>query len=640
MNTPPTAAAPSRPSVAWGRPADAICAIALLALWLVCRPYRGVRHDAILYSGQMLAKLLPDRVGTDLFFAFGSQDKYSLFSTLVAPIVQRFGIGPTEFVLLLLCNVMFAAACWSLIRPWFPRATCWAAMFLMAGLPHTYGGQGSFSYAEPFLTARSFAEPLALFALAQLLRGRLAVAIGAVLLAAAFHPLLALPVLIVGWAVLVQQGRSWLWAALLFVVPVVAALAGLAPFNALLQTYDSAWFSVIKGPDQKVFLASAGLLDWTPLAFDLLVLALCLRVEAVVSTLRRLILAVLATSAAFTVLWGLGADLAHNVLLTQLQLWRVYWLLHLLGMALLPIVAVAWWQRGWAGRWCVAALGLAAVAVLSNWETSWLCVAWALLALTAEFFKASLTRMTAVAAIAASGLGMLLVSARVLMLTQRAVETFPDRFGHVAPAMIVVGLPLAVGALALAFVRLVGAGPVARGAAAAVAVGGVVFGTSVWDQRSAWQLRLEADPRTAVPPFEATIPVSASVYWDGSLVEPWLLARRANFFNSDQGAGLLFNRQTAIEFDRRERIVAGFEIQRELCVTIAALTATPGQAPPTCPMTAESVVEVCHATPHPDFLVFQTPVLALPQVEEWRETSGGPRSTTHVFHLYSCAGLR
>jgi len=639
MNNPSAASLPSRPSDVWGRAADAICAIALLALWLVCRPYRGVRHDAILYSGQVLARLLPDRVGTDLFFAYGSQDKYSLFSTLVTPLVERFGIGPTELVLLLLCNVLFAAACWSLIRPWFPRAVCWAAMFLMAGLSHTYGGQGSFSYAEPFLTARSFAEPLALLALAQLLRGRLAVATAAALLASAFHPLIAFPALVIGWGVLIQQRRTWLWAAVLFALPLVLASARVAPFDGLLQTYDDAWFSLIKGPDQKVFVAGAGLPDWAPLVFDVLVLALCLRIDGLPPALRRLILAVLAAVAAFTVLWGLGADLAHNVLLTQLQLWRVYWLLHLMGVVLLPIVAVAWWQRGWVGRWCVAALGLAAVAVLSNWDTGWLCVAWALLALAAEFFKARVSRMTAGAAIAASLLAMLLVSARVMMVTQRAVDAFPDRFGHVVPAMIFFGLPLVVAALALAFVRLVGAGRGGLAVAAIAAVAGIVFGAGAWDQRSAWQLRLEADPRTATPPFEAAIPSGASVYWDGSLVEPWLLARRANFFSLEQGAGLLFNRPTAIEYGRRERAVSGFELQRELCVTIAALTSKPGQAPAECPITPETVIDVCHATPHPDFLVFTNPV-AMPQVEEWRETSGKPGAPSHVFHLYSCAGLR
>ena len=639
MSMPSMAAANSRPFVAWNRTADAICAIALLALWLVCRPYRGVRHDALYYSGQVLARLLTDRLGTDLFFAYGSQDKYSLFSTLVAPLVQRFGIGPTELALLLLCNALFAIACWNLIQSWFPRPVCWAAMMLMAGLPHTYGGLGAFAYSEPFLTARSFAEPLALFALAQLLRGRLALAVVLALLGAAFHPLITLPLLFIGWGVLVQQRRSWAWAALLLAVPFVLALAGVTPFTALLQRFDDAWFSVLKGPNQSVFIEHSNMLDWAPLAFDMLVLALALRVGAVVPVLRQLILAVLAVAVVSTVVWGVGADLAHNVLLTQLQLWRAYWPLHLLGVVLLPTLAATYWQRGWIGRWCVAALGLAAVAVLSNWDTGWLCVVWALLALGAEVGKVQVSRAIALAAITVSVLATLLVSARVLLMTQQTVDRFPDRFGHVVPAMIVVGLPVVVGLLALGCVRLAVLGPGTRACAAVLAAAAVVFGAGVWDQRSAWQLRLEADPTTTRPIFDADVPPEAVVYWDGSLIEPWLLARRANFFDSDQGAGLLFNRSTAIEFGRRARVVAGFRLQRELCATVAALAAGRGEAPGECAISPESVADVCRATPHPDFLVFGTSV-ALPEIARWQYTPARSNSPGHSFHLYACARLQ
>lgn len=628
---------PARPALAWSRGADWICALALLALWLVCRPYRGIRHDAVLYTGQVLAKLLPDRVGTDLFFAYGSQDKYSLFSPLMVPLVQRFGVGPTELVLLLLCNLLFMAACWCLIRPWVSRPLGWAALLLAAGLPHTYGGLGAFSYSEPFLTARSFAEPLALFALAQLLRGRLALAIGAGLLGAAFHPLIALPVFVVGWGVLIQQRRAWSWAGMLFIAPIALAFAHVAPFTGLLQIYDDAWFAEIRQPNSMVFMGSASVLDWAPLAFDVLVLALCLRIASLPQVLRRLAIAILVAVFAFTVAWGLGADVLHDVLLTQLQLWRIYWLLHLVGVLLLPLLAADYWQRGWVGRWCVAALALAAVAVLSNWNTGWMCLVWALLALAADFGKARISRATAAAAIAASAATVLLISARVMLTTQQAVGLFPDRFGHVVPAMILVGLPLGVGLIALAFVRLAGGPRGARVVAALLAVAAVGCGAGVWDQRSAWQLRLEAD-MAITPAFEANIPDPAVVYWDRSLVEPWLLARRANFFDFEQGAGLLFNRRTAIEYGRRERAVAGFELQRELCATVAAL-GDPGRAPAECPMSAESVVEVCHATPHPDFLVFQTPV-ALPEVARWQDTSAGANAGAHTFHLYSCDRLR
>src|SRR5262249_37722572 len=98
---------------------------------------RGVRHDAILYTGQVLARLMPDRVGNDLFFVYGSQDKYSLFSALMAPLFERFGIGLSEMVVLGLCNAMFVAACWYPMRPWFPRPLPGAAAVSVVAMPHT-----------------------------------------------------------------------------------------------------------------------------------------------------------------------------------------------------------------------------------------------------------------------------------------------------------------------------------------------------------------------------------------------------------------------------------------------------------------------------------------------------------------------
>lgn len=627
------------PRLAWSRAADWICALGLLGLWLITRPYRGVRHDAILYTGQMLARLLPDRLGPDLFFFYGSQDKYSVFSWLAAPLVARFGIGPTELVLLLLCNLLFAVACWNLMAPWIPRPLCWLGLLFVSVLPHTYGGLGAFSYAEPFLTARSFGEPFALLALSQLLRRRFAAACAFALLGMAFHPLIVLPVLIVGWGVLIQGRVRWLWLALFLVVPLGLAIAGTPPFAGLLQRYDADWLPIVQVHNANAFIASYNVLDWAPLAFDAIVLGLCLRLEAIAPALRRAIKSVLASVALLTVLWWLGADVLHDVLLTQLQLWRIYWPLHLLAMMLLPWVGVEFWQRGWVGVWCVGALILAAVAVLSNWETGWLCVAWALLAVLADFIRTKVSRPVAIAAAVASLVATLAISVRVAQFTQMAVDQFPDRFGHVVPAMIVIGLPPVGALLALVLVALAGTGASGRAAAVAFAAAGVLFGVAVWDQRSPWQLRLESQAVAAAPLFDSEIPAGATVYWEGNVVEPWLLARRASFLSDEQSSGLLFNRATALEYARRERVVAPFEAQREICGAIAHAAVQRQSAPPPCALPVESVLTVCRASAHPDFLVFAKP-LPLPAEAEWHDLKPGLGAAGHSFYLYSCARLR
>ena len=78
-----SASRPGSTAARWTPASDWIAAIALLAFWLIARPYRGVRHDALLYLGQALRRLMPDRFANDLFLQVASQEKYSFFSPLM-----------------------------------------------------------------------------------------------------------------------------------------------------------------------------------------------------------------------------------------------------------------------------------------------------------------------------------------------------------------------------------------------------------------------------------------------------------------------------------------------------------------------------------------------------------------------------
>ncbi len=624
---------------AWSRATDWISAAAVLALWLISRPYRGVRHDALLYLGQVLRRLMPDRFDSDLFLRVASQEKYSFFAPMMAPIVSRLGVGASELLLLACCNLLFMLAVWKMSEGWFDRPLRWVVLMFVAVLPHTYGGLGEFSYAEPFFTARSMAEPLALFALWQLLHGRTGVALALAVFSALFHPLISLPILVIGWIVLIMRRREWAWLGLLLAVPGVLAILGVAPFDGLLRRFDAPWLSVVERLDRQVFAQAQGRLDWSPLAFDALVLLLLLRSPRLVEGLRQLASATLLAVVALTIVWVLGADVLHDVLLTQLQLWRVYWPMHLLACMALPVVAIDYWRADAAGRWCAAALGVAGVAVASNWDTGWLCILWALAALAARHWRAKVSDHMIRLSVAASFLAMAGITAKVALTTLQAVHAVPDNFGDASVALVVLGLPFVAGVLIAGLAWMLSRAGRWRAVAFAAAVAGVTFGASMWDQRSDWQRRLEASPQSGVPVFDAQIPAGASVYWDQSLITPWLMARRGNFFNNDQGAGVLFDRATALEFASRESLVEGIGIQREICMKLNELTDAPSAPRADCSPSPEIVADVCRGVRHPDFLVFAEP-LSVPELADWREgplPSGKPGRS---FHLYSCATLR
>ena len=64
----------------------ALLAAALLAFQ---RPYHGIWHDSVLYLGQALAVVDPDIFRQDLFFAYGSQSRFTLVQYLLKPLFMR-----------------------------------------------------------------------------------------------------------------------------------------------------------------------------------------------------------------------------------------------------------------------------------------------------------------------------------------------------------------------------------------------------------------------------------------------------------------------------------------------------------------------------------------------------------------------
>ncbi len=66
-------------------------------------------------------------------------------------------------------------------------------------------------------------------------------------------------------------------------------------------------------------------------------------------------------------------------------------------------------------------------------------------------------------------------------------------------------------------------------------------------------------------PFNVDLEKGKQVYWDGSLLAPWVLLNKASYWNDFQAAGLLFNRGTAeAGFDRSQKI-RKINFQTQLC---------------------------------------------------------------------------
>jgi hypothetical protein len=612
-----------------------LACVGLMGLWMLARPYTGVRHDGVLYLGQIYLRLQPEIFKRDLFFAYGSQDQYSLFSSICAYVHQWLGQEGSQFLVLLLSHcVLMLAAAW-LLKPLGTVAYRVLGLVALAVMPHFYGGMGIFSYAETFVTARTLAEPIGLVALALLVHGhRLGAAMAAVA-AALLHPLMALPVLVVGWLAMVQEDRRWLWLSVPAAVMTSAiAIAGVGPAANLSRRYDDAWLAVVQTANPFVFPLGWAASSWALVVGVLLFLHLGGRLLPF--PLARLSRAASLGATLLMVVSILGSDVLHNILLTQLQLWRALWVAHLLAIVLLPAVVWRLWSLGGPWRTVAVAIAAAAVALTAEWPSSPLILAWVLaLCLLARMKLAALGGREWTWLLTANIAVMLLLSALLLLSNLRQLLHKGVDLDVSVIAWSLATTPLLVLALAWWTLERTGSLPRPRLWGGILALGLLVTGAADWDRRTDTQRIVEARPGTPHP-FALKTEPDSQIYWGESLNHTWAMLGRVSYFTDHQGSGVLFERQTAMEFERRRQVFSKLSFQRQICMMLAGLEQNPNWAAE-CVPDVELVIEVCRTDRGPDYLVFP---FALPRgsVASWTLAPGDAPPTS--YHLHDCAKLR
>jgi hypothetical protein len=616
-------------------PRYALAALWILALYFIRDPYRGVRHDAVLYFAQMQHRLTPGWLDGDLFFLSNSQDRFSVFSTIFSPVLQALGLSSAEIVILLALHALFLFATWQLTAG-MPATTRWCSLVLALALPHFYSSQHRFAFAEPYLTARSLAEPFAVLALAMLLRGRLALALAAALFAAVSHPLMALPAWLVGWRLLCGQDRRWNWAALLALPVALLAWADVGPFGALAHGYDPAWLATVKMADAFVFLGTWQIADWQQLLFDGGLLWLCARDASL--PLGRLAGATLVTTIGCLLASAIGVDLLHNVLLTQLQLWRATWVAHLVAMLSLGPLLIRFWTQDRKGRLAVFMVLLGAITVSSTVHTAWVVGLMA-------FGAVAVAQSRVVVSVAVVRVGIAAcICAAVLISGVVAASQF-DQLSMGRDSGILIGrasaIPSTLSALVLS-IALLGLWPLLQPSRVATACSAIAVavllaaGISQWDQRSDWARYVEQS-QGRPHPFDAVIPAGATVYWPDDLMASWALLGRSSFFDPAQMSGTVYSRATSVAGMERRDAVNPLVIQSRLCMSVVA-TGLSSMTAADCKPTDLAVHDVCHLkNVHPDFIVLNSPIEA-PPLASWQHPL--PDASEPAGHfLYACSKM-
>lgn len=602
----------------------------VVACFVLARPYLGIVHDGIQYAAQALARLDPAVFRHDIYFRWSSQDEYTLFSPIFAFAVAHLGLGHAHLAVVVVSLALFLGASFILARALLPEGLRGFAMVLIASSAGHYGSQRIFRMAEAFVSPRPIAEAGTLFALWLLVKDRRYTALGVLAGCALLHPLVGLAGMLF-WAVYVfLAGGSRRLLAGLALLPLGAALAGVQPFEQLFAVFDPEWFERVYDMNRHLFLAHWTLEDWSRIAFDLA--ALYMGVRLCEGRLRTVFQAAGATVVAALVLTLVGADVAHDVLLTNLQPWRALWIAHWLALAATPVVVSRLWAEGDTGR-------LIAGLLLFAFATRGLPTG-----LGAALLAAALFTGRAEVSVAPR-----MVRALLLALTGGALASwvFADSslfaspffpFGSAEiPILRVLSRPFPIVIVAAALYWFALRREAASSAALAAGVV-LVLSLAAWDQRSPFAKYVDS-ATPGLHPFSRIVAPGEQVWWHGenlgdgrSLILPWILMERASYVSAFQHVGQHFDRARTLELHRRDQRVLPFAMQASLCGVVELIN--PQEK---CQPEFDAVEDLCRDARELDYLILETDYPGK-WIASWTppvEIAGrSPR-----FHLYACKSL-
>lgn len=620
----------------------------ITALWLATRPYPGIYNDARFYTLEALNALHPGRYADDLYFKYGSQDQFSIFTKLFAPLVGAVGMSPANIIGLLLCQLLFVTGLFYFATGFIAdKRTAIIAAIAVIILPFHIG---FIDTGENFLTPRLPADALCLWAFGAMLRQRPILSLILLAIAMPIHPLLALGAF--GIFFIYQAWNHPLWwaaAAAAVIAALGLAFAGIQPFARLFITFDPAWLDVVSVRASNCFIHNWGFNYWPPVisatAIGIYALVIGSKAE------RRLLLSCLIIGWGGIIASFIGGDLFHNVLILDGQSWRAFWPFGIVTYFMLPKIyrqtnttgpvfffqgkfylqqAILWFTIGeFFGSLILIASPMAFIAScigIYEFKTKRQIPPLAGIICTASAI--SLT------ALGAFGIYLVIIS--------------PDSPTGILLAFMVAALvalvlilgQVSTGPLSVTLGQRINTGPIFH---LILAFALVIFTACNWDQRTPWMKYLD---QTTTPPKEliADLP-NTPVYWEGSPTPLWFLAKRSSYISCDQGTGTLFDRQTAIVFQKRFASITPLNTQDTIFLEICPPDPHAAQHP----VTAATLSTTCRNQPNLGAMVLLHDIPNAPHKTWTAPVPYGyvdnfakpPKFVkTRQFYIYNCADLK
>lgn len=532
----------------------------LWAIWLCLTPYHGMYQDGRLYSMLALNYLNPANFHSDLFVATGSQDHFTLFPALFGNLTRWLGLYSAAFALTAAGQVLWFAALVTLARKIVSGWTLVLSIACVVYCSRFYEPYVVFAYAEQYPTPRIFAEALGMLALPFIFERRYWRALPCMLVSALFHPLMsAFLCFVLLMSFLSDQARNWrLRAGLAAALVVLGGLLWelhIPPFANFLHGFDPQWWLVFAASTPSATFP----MDWSlggvlRVVYFMLVLGVAWRED--IPVLGRQVPLLLGCALFLLLVWVIGCVGWHDLLLTQLQLWRCVWVLQILALLAYGPLLIKLWQAGRGDRW-LAGLMVAALLQLgfnvSDGSPALYCLLAGLVVralfnrLPGETFGRSPWSLLP----ALMPLPLLLINA-LKAWNLRAPQLFSISPASCTEAAILGAVGLAVAALGW-LVLVQREGRQLRGLVAlACGLGSVFVAAFVWSKPFLDEnTTLNAEQSSLISDLRARIPEGSVVFSTEGIFWNWFVLERSNYIHHYQMSGGIFSRQASVEGFKR-----------------------------------------------------------------------------------------
>jgi hypothetical protein len=559
---------------AWQRliASDSTLFAVLLAVNAWALPYAGLVHDARLYGIQVLNRVDGGSFANDLYLRFGSQDRFTHFSLVAAPLVYALGLQLAFFLIYLAANAVFIWGALRLVALLCnDRLMASVALLLLATTHIPFAGLENFYVNENFVTPRLAANGLVLWGLARLLEGKSWSALVLLLFAAGLHPLMACGGLVVWMGFLLVPRLSSRSGMMLVLVGFAASSAFLLSdelAGRFLGRMDSEWREAVRRANPYNFPS-----EWAGADWGHLLAALGIATAACAGAIRersvKLLVRCIAAVAIAGVVINVVASRLPYALPIQGQGYRWLWLLQYLEAPLGLLLIRSWWQQGTLVGRVAAVILVAYLGALVSDRSAFLallpCVA------AAAWF---VTTAPGSPAKHSAFVACLLAVAWLTGYEITALHTYWVKVGsginifeylRTAPTALLAAVRVL---LALGFVLVLGMlCRMPRRLAWTAAIAALLLQASYFTAARAAEIR---SPMPGVPLARDYFLAQGlgggknlTLYWPiGWINHIWFDLHADSYYEPMQIAGNVFSRGNAIEGERRIKLVKRFEIER------------------------------------------------------------------------------